>query len=46
MLSLAIHERTGPKITVTPLGVLFEPHHAVLLGAIIRRYHVVIVPSR
>ncbi len=46
LLSLAIHERAGPKITVTPLGGLSEPHHAGLLAAIIRRYHVVIVPSR
>ncbi|MGQ0571515.1 MAG: RES family NAD+ phosphorylase [Armatimonadota bacterium] len=45
-LSLAIHERAGPKITVTPLGGLSEPHHARLLAAIIRRYHVVMVPSR
>jgi hypothetical protein len=45
-LSLAIHERAGPKITVTPLGGLSEPHQAELLAAIIRRYHVVIVPSR
>lgn len=45
-LSLAIHERAGPKITVTPLGGLSEPQHAGLLAAIIRRYHVVIVPSR
>ncbi|MGQ0550974.1 MAG: RES family NAD+ phosphorylase [Armatimonadota bacterium] len=46
LLSLAIHERAGPKITVTALGGLSEPHHAGLLAAIIRRYHVVIVPSR
>ncbi len=45
-LSLAIHERAGSKITVTPLGGLSEPRHAGLLAAIIRRYHVVIVPSR
>lgn len=45
-LSLAIHERAGPQITVTPLGGLSEPQHAGLLAAIIRRYHVVIVPSR
>lgn len=45
-LSLAIHERAGPKITVTPLGGLSEPQHAGLLAAVIRRYHVVIVPSR
>jgi hypothetical protein len=46
LLSLAMHERAGPKVTVTPLGGLSEPHHAGLLAAIIRRYHVVIVPSR
>lgn len=46
LVSLAIHERAGPKITVTPLGGLSEPHHTGLLAAIIRRYHVVIVPSR
>ncbi len=45
-LSLAVHERAGPKITVTPLGGLSEPHHAGLLAAVIRRYHVAIVPSR
>lgn len=45
-LSLAIHERAGPKIAVTPLGGLSEPHHAGLLAGIIRRYHLVIVPSR
>ncbi len=46
LVSIAIHERAGPKIAVTPLGGLSEPHHAGLLAAIIRRYHVVIVPSR
>lgn len=46
LLSLAIYERAGPKVTVTPLGGLSEPHHAGLLAATIRRYHVVIVPSR
>lgn len=45
-LSLAIHERASPKITVTPQGGLSELHHAGLLAGIIRRYHVVIVPSR
>lgn len=45
-LSLAIHQRVGPKIKVTALGGLSEPHHAGLLAAVIRRYHVVIVPSR
>lgn len=45
-LSLAIHERAVPKITVLPLGGLYEPQHAALMAAIIRRYHVVIVPSR
>lgn len=45
-LSIAVHERARPKITVTPLGGLSEPQHAGLLAAVIRRYHVVIVPSR
>jgi hypothetical protein len=46
LLSLAIHERAGPKITVTLLGGLSEPQHVELLAAVIRRYHIVIVPSR
>lgn len=46
LLSLALHERARPKVTVTPLGGLSEPHHTGLLAAIIRRYRVVIVPSR
>lgn len=45
-LSLTIHGRAGSKITVSPLGSLSEPQHVRLLAAIIRRYHVVIVPSR
>ncbi len=45
-LSLAIHERAGPKTAVTPLGGLSEPQHAGLMAAIIRRYRVVIVVSR
>jgi hypothetical protein len=46
LVSIAIHERAGPKITVTLRGGLSEPHHAGLLAALIRRYHVAIVPSR
>lgn len=45
-LSLAIHERADLKISVTRLGGLGEPQHAGLLASVIRRYHVVIVPSR
>jgi hypothetical protein len=45
-LSLAIHERASPKITVSTLGGLSEPQHTGLLATIIRRYHVVIIPSR
>lgn len=45
-LSLAIHERADPKVKVTPLGGLAEPQHAGVRATVIRRYHVVIVPSR
>jgi hypothetical protein len=44
-ISLAIHERARPKATASPLGGLAEPQHAGLLAAVVRRYHVVIIPS-
>jgi len=44
-VALAIHERAGPKITVTPLGGLSEPRHTGLLARIVQRYHIAIVPT-
>lgn len=44
-VALAIHERAGPRLTVTPLGGLLEPQHIRLLAQIVQRYHVAIVPS-
>jgi len=44
-MALAIHDRGGPKITVTPLGGLSEPQHAALLARVVRRYLIAIVPG-
>lgn len=44
-IALAIHERAGPKIAVTPLGGLAEPQHTRLLARVVQRYHVAIVPG-
>jgi hypothetical protein len=44
-VALAIHERAGPKITVTPLGGLSEPQHARLLARVVERYHLAVVPG-
>ncbi len=44
-MALAIHDRGGPKLTVTPLGGLSEPQHTRLLVQVVQRYHLAIVPG-
>ena len=43
--ALAIHDRGGPKITVTPLGGLSERQHTRLLVRVVQCYHIAIVPG-